>query len=110
LYPQEEKVSEGLAVGDKVWLVGLNVLGIIDSMPDSSGQVEVQVGNTRIRMAPENLEKAEAPARSAVKSFSEKFSTSKGCFYGVRSERKKGGRGGKRIGCLSERRQSGQFA
>jgi DNA mismatch repair protein MutS2 len=60
----EEKVEKGLAVGDKVWLVGMNLQGTIISTPDSSGQFEIQVGNTRVKIAPENLEKAEASAES----------------------------------------------
>ncbi len=47
-------------VGAKVWLVGLNAQGTVASEPDSNGQYEVMVGNTRARMSPENLEKAPA--------------------------------------------------
>ena len=46
-------------VGAKVWLAGMNVQGTIASGPDSNGQYEVLVGNTRARMAPENLEKVQ---------------------------------------------------
>ena len=33
--------------------------------PDSDGQYEVLVGNSRVRMSPENLDKAEAPRKLA---------------------------------------------
>jgi DNA mismatch repair protein MutS2 len=56
----EEKIEKGLSPGDKVWLVGVNLQGTVISSPDSSGQLEIQVGNTKVKMAPENLEKAEA--------------------------------------------------
>ncbi|MBP1706733.1 MAG: mismatch repair protein MutS2 [Chloroflexi bacterium] len=59
----EEKVEKGLAMGDRVWLAGMSLEGTVISLPDSSGQVEVQVGSTRVKMAPENLEKAETQAQ-----------------------------------------------
>ncbi len=55
----EEKIEKGLATGDRVWLADMSLEGTVISLPDSSGQVEVQVGSTRVKMAPENLEKAE---------------------------------------------------
>jgi len=33
--------------------------------PDSSGQIEVQIGNTRVKILPENLEKVETSAHAA---------------------------------------------
>ena len=54
----EEKIENSLAVGTKVRLVGMNLEGTVVSAPDSNDQLEIQVGNTTVRMAPENLEKS----------------------------------------------------
>ena len=64
--PSGVEAVPAIAVGDKVWLVGMNVQGTVVSPPDSNGQVDVQVGSTRIKMSPENLEKGKAPTRQAV--------------------------------------------
>jgi DNA mismatch repair protein MutS2 len=50
----------GITVGDRVWLKGMNLQGSVISPPDSNGQLEIQVGNTRVKLFPENLEKAPA--------------------------------------------------
>jgi DNA mismatch repair protein MutS2 len=64
--PAGKAVSEpAFAVGARVWLTGLNVQGTIGSEPDSNGQYEVMVGNTRARMSPENLEKVEGSKKAA---------------------------------------------
>jgi len=71
LQTEEEAALEKFAVGDRVWLSGLNIQGTISALPDSAGQFEVQVGNTRIKMSGDNLDKAEsqsgAPARAELK-------------------------------------------
>jgi DNA mismatch repair protein MutS2 len=59
-------VETGFKAGDKVWLSGMNLRGTVLSVPDSNGQVEVQVGNTKVKIAPENLEKGEGPAGPTV--------------------------------------------
>ncbi len=64
--PSSEKAGTGFAVGDRVWLSGMNLQGTVISPPDSNGQLEIQVGNTRIRISPENLEKAQAMAKPVV--------------------------------------------
>jgi DNA mismatch repair protein MutS2 len=38
----------------------MNVQGTVASEADGNGQYEILVGNTRVRMSPDNLEKAEA--------------------------------------------------
>jgi DNA mismatch repair protein MutS2 len=58
----EEKIETGFPVGLKVRLIGMNLEGTVVSIPDGSGQVEIQVGNTRVKIAPENLEKSETTA------------------------------------------------
>ncbi len=64
--PAGKAVSEpAFAVGARVWLTGLNAQGTIGSEPDSNGQYEVMVGNTRARMSPENLEKVEGSKKAA---------------------------------------------
>ncbi|MDD5702034.1 MAG: endonuclease MutS2 [Dehalococcoidales bacterium] len=64
--PSSEKAGTDFAVGDRVWLSGMNLQGVVISPPDGNGQLEIQVGNTRIRIAPENLEKAQALAKPAA--------------------------------------------
>jgi DNA mismatch repair protein MutS2 len=56
---QEEKAADDFAVGKRVWLSGMNIQGTVSSPADSSGQLEVQVGNTRLKIAPEGLEKVD---------------------------------------------------
>ena len=53
------------ALGARVWLTGLNAQGTVSSEPDSNGQYEVMVGNTRARMSPENLEKVEGSKKAS---------------------------------------------
>ncbi len=62
LVTPEDKVEEGFAVGDRVVMRGMNLQGTVVSQPDSAGQLEIQVGNTKVKIAPENLEKIEASA------------------------------------------------
>jgi DNA mismatch repair protein MutS2 len=57
--PAEQNEAD-FAVGQKVWLSGMGLQGVIVSSADSNGQLEVQLGNTKIKMSPENLEKARA--------------------------------------------------
>jgi DNA mismatch repair protein MutS2 len=56
----EDKVAPRLAIGDRVTVMGMNLQGTVVSSPDSNGQIEVQVGSTKVKLAPENLEKLEA--------------------------------------------------
>jgi len=55
------QVAVGLAVGDSVWLRDMNLQGTVLSPPDDLGQVEVQVGQTRVKLSQDSVEKAEAP-------------------------------------------------
>ena len=64
--PPGVEVTPAVAVGDKVRLAGMNVQGTVVSPPDSNGQVEVQVGSTRIKLSPENLEKGKVAVRQPV--------------------------------------------
>jgi DNA mismatch repair protein MutS2 len=56
----EDKIEATLAVNDRVTLTGMNLQGTVVSAPDSNGQIEVQVGSTKVKLAPENLEKLES--------------------------------------------------
>jgi DNA mismatch repair protein MutS2 len=56
----EEQAETTFVVGQKVWLSGMGVQGVIVTSADSNGQLEVQLGNTKIKISPENLEKAKA--------------------------------------------------
>jgi DNA mismatch repair protein MutS2 len=56
---QQEKSEDAFGVGKKVWLSGMNIQGTVVSAADGSGLLELQVGHTRLRVAPEGLEKAD---------------------------------------------------
>jgi DNA mismatch repair protein MutS2 len=59
----EEVVEAGkLAVGDRVWLRDMELWGNVLSLPDSEGQFEVQVGQTRLRLNMDNVEKVMPPS------------------------------------------------
>jgi len=63
--PTESKTGTGLAAGDRVWLKGINLQGYVISTIDSNGQLEIQVGNTRVKLFPENLEKVPAKEKES---------------------------------------------
>jgi len=53
-----EAVEEGkIAVGARVWLGDISTWGDVLSLPDSEGQFDVQVGQTRLRLNIDNVEK-----------------------------------------------------
>lgn len=58
----EDKLNEGFIIGERVIMRGMGLQGTVVSPPDSSGQIEIQVGYTRVKLAPENLEKIQASA------------------------------------------------
>jgi DNA mismatch repair protein MutS2 len=63
----EEVVETGkIAVGDRVWLRDMETWGNVLSPPDSEGQFEVQVGQTRLRLNMDNVEKVMPPSGKAV--------------------------------------------
>lgn len=59
----EKSKEVSLIVGDKVWVKGMNLQGVIVSAVDSSGRLEIQVGTGKFKLSPENLEKAEAQGK-----------------------------------------------
>ncbi len=62
----EEQAAAAFAVGQKVRLSGMGLQGIVVSAADSSGVLEVQIGSTKIKMSPENLEKAKTSPQPPV--------------------------------------------
>ena len=54
------------SINERVWLSGLGVQGVITALPDNSGQLEIQIGKTRVKMLPENLEKVKGEKLPAV--------------------------------------------
>ena len=64
----EEKVieAEKIAVGDRVWMKDIEAWGDVLSPPDSEGQFEVQVGQTRLRISLDKVEKVMPPAGNAL--------------------------------------------
>jgi DNA mismatch repair protein MutS2 len=58
--PDQSSSGPAFAPGARVWLAGMNVQGTVASGPDGDGQYDIVVGSTHVRMAPENLSKAEA--------------------------------------------------
>jgi len=63
----EEKNDLILEIGDRVWVKDLNVQGTVISPQDGNGLLEIQIGNTRVRMAAENLEKASKSSGEPVR-------------------------------------------
>jgi DNA mismatch repair protein MutS2 len=59
---QQDTEEIAFKVGEKVWLSNMGVQGMVISPEDSNGQLEVQIGNSKVKIAPENLEKAKAAA------------------------------------------------
>jgi DNA mismatch repair protein MutS2 len=55
-----------IAVGDRVWLRDMELWGNVLSPPDSDGQFDVQVGQTRLRLNLDNVEKVMPPAGKTV--------------------------------------------
>jgi DNA mismatch repair protein MutS2 len=63
----EEKNEPEFKVGERVWLKGMNLQGTVISTPDSNGQLEVQVGTSKFKLAQESLDKVDTQAgRPAV--------------------------------------------
>jgi DNA mismatch repair protein MutS2 len=59
----EEVIEAGkIAVGNRVWLRDMETWGNVLSLPDSEGQFEVQVGQTRLRLNMDNVEKVMPPS------------------------------------------------
>jgi DNA mismatch repair protein MutS2 len=58
----EDILKAGFTVGERVAVRGMGLQGTVVSLEDSSGQLEIQVGNTKVKLASENLEKIEAAA------------------------------------------------
>jgi len=51
-----------IGVGDKVWLTDVNMWGTVLSVREGDGQIDVQVGHTRLRMNLDDAEKLKPPA------------------------------------------------
>jgi DNA mismatch repair protein MutS2 len=77
--PAVKKSKEGneaaLKIGDKVWLRSMNIYGTIISLPDSNGQLEIQIGNTKVKLTDENLEKTN-PSTNQISSYASVKNTS----------------------------------
>jgi DNA mismatch repair protein MutS2 len=50
-----------IGVGDKVWLTEVNMWGDVLSVREEDGEIEVQVGQTRLRMNLDDVEKLKPP-------------------------------------------------
>lgn len=55
----EAVVAGDIAVGDKVWLRDIGLWGTVLSLPEDGSQLEVQLGHSRLRLSPDNVEKVE---------------------------------------------------
>jgi DNA mismatch repair protein MutS2 len=64
--PKEEVEAGKIVVGDRVWLRDMETWGNILSLPDSEGQFEVQVGQTRLRLNIDNVDKVMPSAGKAL--------------------------------------------
>ncbi|MFQ5826045.1 MAG: endonuclease MutS2, partial [Dehalococcoidia bacterium] len=49
--------ASSIAVGDKVWLADMNLWGTVLSLSESSGQIELQVGQARLTLSSEDVKK-----------------------------------------------------
>jgi DNA mismatch repair protein MutS2 len=60
--PAKEAVEAGkIAVGDRVWLKDIDAWGDVLSPPDGEGQFDVHVGQTRLRISLDKVEKVMPP-------------------------------------------------
>ena len=55
--PGEAVEASKIAIGDRVWLGDINMWGTVISLPESDGQFDVQVGQTRLRLNLDSVEK-----------------------------------------------------
>lgn len=58
-----------IAVGDRIQLIEANVQGIVLSSADKDGQLEVQVGRTRVRLSIDSIEKIKPSAEKVSPEF-----------------------------------------
>ena len=64
--PEETVEAEKMAIGDRVWMKDIEAWGDVLSPPDSEGQFEVQVGQTRMRISLDKVEKVMPPAGNVL--------------------------------------------
>lgn len=65
----EAAEASSIAVGDKVQLIETNVQGTVLSSADKDGQIEVQVGRTRVRLSIDSIEKVTPSAEKVSPEF-----------------------------------------
>lgn len=58
----ESGQASKIGVGDKVWLTDVGMWGTVLSVREEDGQIDVQVGHTRLRMNLDDAEKLKPPA------------------------------------------------
>jgi DNA mismatch repair protein MutS2 len=58
----EQAEPSKIGVGDKVWLTDVSMWGTVLSVREEDGQIDVQVGHTRLRMNLDDAEKLKPPA------------------------------------------------
>ena len=59
----EDVIEPGkIAIDDRIWLGDISTWGTVLSLPDSDGQFDVQVGQTRLRINLDSVEKVMPPA------------------------------------------------
>ncbi len=62
---QEPMPAQQLKVGQAVYLASLQTVGVVSSLPDDRGEVEVQVGNLRTRVKAQELSRTDQPQPAA---------------------------------------------
>ena len=70
LVTPEDREKAGFAVGERVLMREMGLQGTVLSQLDGSGQLEIQVGNTRVKLSTEYLEKIEGPPNRRTASIS----------------------------------------
>ena len=58
----ESAEASKIGVGDKVWLTDVNMWGTVLSVREEDGEIDVQLGRTRLRMNLDDAEKLKPPA------------------------------------------------
>jgi DNA mismatch repair protein MutS2 len=63
---EQVETAKELAVGDRVWLPEMQLWGTVLSTPNDRGELEIQVGNAKLRLGIEHIERKEVTAAGAA--------------------------------------------
>jgi len=63
---EKQASTDTIAIGDKVWVINIGLWGTILSLPESDGQLKVQVGHGKLRLSLKDIEKVKQPKEKAI--------------------------------------------